>query len=284
MPIPRTRLEREDVRPRQRGIVSFCSWHTCSVSVGRRGISSRNKRSHCCVARLLELQDHPDLEQSGELRVTISPGHRHELDPVLGTFHPRNLGAEDRLELAGAQVPPAAEPGVVSRAGFATNRARQPLLAIGDRDLDGLLEAVQADFDDVPGLLIGRERIALGQMLTRSRARRSSWSYRSSEISSLGKPACDRSQAVWGASLAFLTSGAPHGGGSRGYGFAMETLGLMIVSPQEGGSRQWLLLFRTDATFASKIVRELDSTQASLYFFKLSQFPTRSRECERLVS
>lgn len=84
---------------------------------------------------------------------------------MLPALHPRNLGTQDRLELAGVQVAPTSRSSVVSGAGLAANRAGKSPLAVGDFDFDGLLSGVQLDAEDLPGRLQAEDGFIQGGVL-----------------------------------------------------------------------------------------------------------------------
>jgi hypothetical protein len=85
--------------------------------------------------------DHQRFEQRGEARVRLGPRHGDLLDPVGRTLDSRNVGFEDRAQLARVEVPPATSTRVVARCRLPTGRAKQARRRV-DRDAH----------DDFPGL------------------------------------------------------------------------------------------------------------------------------------
>ena len=90
---------------------------------------------HGREARRLQPVDHHRLEQRRETRPRFRPRHRHLLNPMLDTLHPRNLGTNQRPVLHRVEMAPAPQPPVIPRTGGAARRADQLLAYMLDVDL-----------------------------------------------------------------------------------------------------------------------------------------------------
>jgi len=126
----------------------------CARDNGPGRIPFESEDSHGSFHRLSHLQNFngETFEEQSEAAVGFRPRNAHGPNAVLGTFHSRNAGNQNGLELAGIQMSPLALlPMIVTREILLAFRAAEscPPRMI-DLDSDLLILHVECDVTDRP--------------------------------------------------------------------------------------------------------------------------------------
>ena len=106
--------------------------------------------SHGADTGFFKPTNHQQLKHGGEFCPAVGPRDLDPFDVVLEAFDARNLRADDGLELAGIQVPPSANRGVVDGARCPTGGARQTPSGTLNLEQNDFLRHLQLDIDDFP--------------------------------------------------------------------------------------------------------------------------------------
>ena len=104
-------------------------------------------------AAMLHQHDRDPFEHGREAPVGLRPRDRDHQRAVLGALHARNLGLDDRSELASVQMPPAARRPLMQMHALGTGGATPERLLGLDVDDNLLALQRQIDLRDVPRLL-----------------------------------------------------------------------------------------------------------------------------------